>query len=253
MKRIVLCLILSFSALALLAACDELDFDNIAANMDLAADPVAMAFEAYSDLLERVHFANRREGAIGLDYRFEFYGEMLAVDTPWIYYGSIETFYKDRVLDFYVTMRLYGWDLPEHYMFLHVVAQDGEIVFVDSEEIGALMIYMAVGEAMYDMLWGYSHIPLVHLPVADIDSFGNVRFDLDGDYVTIYFTLTGATAHPGMVVDADIALVLRLDGTPASISIDMIEAGGDERFWRDRFIFDYVFHFFADEVDFENN
>ncbi|MCL2573967.1 MAG: hypothetical protein FWE34_05370 [Defluviitaleaceae bacterium] len=249
MKQIILYIMLSFSALAF-TACDELEFDNISANIDLTGDPTEIAYHAYSALLESLHFANIREGAVGLDYHIEFYGEMLSVNAPMIFEGGISTSYKDRMLGFNITMQLYGDD---HIMFLHILAEDGEIIFADADEEGALMIYMAVGEAMYDLLWGSSHIPFVHLPQADIDSFNNVHFVLDGDYLTIHFTLTNAIVYPNMLVDAEISLVLQSGLIPSSISIDMTEVSNSEHLWQQRIILDYIFHYFTDNVVFINN
>ena len=249
MKRLILCVILPFLALTLLTACDGPEFDNISANIDLTGDLEIIAFEAYSDLLERLRFVNVREGAVSLEYRIERYGEMLSVDFPFILSGSISASYKDRMLSFNITTQLYN---DEHTMFLNMLAQDGEIISADADEDGALFIYMAVGEQMHEMLYGSSHIPFLYLPQADINSFGNVRYARNGNYLTLYFTLTNAIVYPDMVVDADIALVLALGVIPVSISIDMQKVNENGHVSGQRMILNYFFHSFADKVIFEN-
>jgi len=241
MKSIVLSLLLAFSG--------AVAYDETRTDVSLTRDPTTIAFEAYSDLWERVHFVHHREGTVVMDYRIEFYGRMAAVDTPFIFSGNLSAAYayEDSLLGFYITMRLYN---DEHQMFMYVIAQDGEIIHVDADEYGAMMIYMAVGEAMYDMLWGSSYIPFVVLPKADIDSFSNVRIEQAGDYITIYFTLTNASAQSDFMVDADIMLVLRYGTIPISISIDMIEVNDDEHAWQERSILEYIFELFSDTATF---
>ena len=226
MKRIIMYAILLFVVFVPLTACDALEHDNIAANIDLSRDPAELAHAAYSALLDSLHFVNIREGAAGLEYHLNFYEHME-------FSGRIDVAYKERELDFRMTMELDDYD---HVIFMHVFAVDGEIVYADACEYGGLLIYMAAGEQMYEMVWGDSQIPFVMLPEADADAFTNVRFERDGDYLTMFFTLEDADMR------ADVALVLQFGVIPRNISID----------WPQNWIAEYDFHYFAGTVIFES-